>query len=308
MSRTRRTAPRTPAAVAAWLATGPSLASVRAQYPQEWETVRRDLARVVEAGDPGAVTAYLVEASAPPSGRRDHAPRRDAVVAGVVRRWMTVEATRQASVAAATGVTSGTLRLGQVNGRIMQRLFFRDGLTRKPASALAVRLVWPLLTQKRRLLPLVMPEGIYCFYSAALVRRLARIVGDRPCLEIAAGDGTLTRFLRDAGVDVVATDDASWGHDGDDVERLDAAAALRAHRPRVVVCSWPPPGNTFERRVFTTPGVEEYLLVTSRREHLAGDWAAYRSQQDFDMVEVPELSRLVLPPLAEGVVYRFTRR
>ena len=59
-------------------------------------------------------------------------------------------------------------------------------------------------------MPLVEPRGIYCFYSGALVARLAALIGARSCVEIAAGDGTLSRFLRDAGVDVVATDDASW--------------------------------------------------------------------------------------------------
>ena len=58
--------------------------------------------------------------------------------------------------------------------------------------------LWPLLWQRRYLMPLVARKGIYCFYSARLVDRLAALIGDRPALEIAAGDGTLSRFLRDA--------------------------------------------------------------------------------------------------------------
>ena len=134
---------------------------------------------------------------------------------------------QHAATAAATGVIHGTLRFGRINGWIMQRLLFRDGLQRKPAPLLTVRLIWPLLTQRRGLMTLVMPHGIhcfytatastpllllrrYCFYTARLIHRLARLIGKRSCVEIAAGDGTLFRFLRAMGVDITATDDYSW--------------------------------------------------------------------------------------------------
>ena len=48
-------------------------------------------------------------------------------------------------------------------------------------------------------MPLVQPQGIYCFFSGAFVRELAKLIGDRPALEIAAGDGTLSRFLAARG-------------------------------------------------------------------------------------------------------------
>jgi hypothetical protein len=36
------------------------------------------------------------------------------------------------------------------------------------------------------------------------------LIGERECLEIAAGDGTLARFLEAEGVRITATDDHSW--------------------------------------------------------------------------------------------------
>ena len=308
--------PRRPDEVARWLSRAPSLSEVRAVYPAEWDQVQRELAGVVQRGDAEAIKAYLVAAATPRPATPGHAPRQQAVVSDTIRRYLTVEATRQASLAARTGVRSGSVRFGLVNGWVLQRLLFEHGLRRKPVNLPAFRLLWPLLPQRRYLMPLVMPEGIYCFYTARLVRALAGIIGDRTCLEIAAGDGTLSRFLAGQGVAVTATDDFSWGLDAQAdhrpeaaaaVTRRDAAAALRTHAPEVVICSWPPPGNLFERQVFTTPSVEHYVLVTSRHEVAAGDWKAYRGQTTFDFAEEARLSRLVVPADAGGAVYVFTR-
>lgn len=93
--------------------------------------------------------------------------------------------------------------------------------------------------------------------------------------EIAAGDGTLSRFLTDAGVAIAATDDFSWDHAvrcGEDVQRLDARKSLRLHAPTVVVCSWPPLGNTSSIR------------------------------------EEPSLSRLIPPGDVDGAVHLFRRQ
>jgi hypothetical protein len=223
-------------------------------------------------------------------------------------------ALKQMGVAAATGVTHGRLRFGLVSGWLTQRLLFAGGgLERKPVSMAWFRLVWPLVRQKRYLMPLVEPRGIYCFYSKELITRLAALIGDRTCLEIAAGDGTLARFLREARVDVVATDDGSWRQTraaagGADVVRQDARSALRERRPQVVVCSWPPAGNAFERHVFATPSVELYVVIAGAGEAAAGDWDAYRRQEAFDRTEEPELSRLVLPPEIVPAVSVFRRR
>jgi hypothetical protein len=111
---------------------------------------------------------------------------------------MTLHALKQAVTVASTG-TTGRARFNLVNGYIAQKLLFRRDLERKPVPLAWFRTLWPLLRQRRMLLPLVQPKGIYCFYSDRLIKRLARLIGDRPCLEISAGDGTLTRLLRCVG-------------------------------------------------------------------------------------------------------------
>jgi hypothetical protein len=304
---------RRPEEVRAWLQTRPSLRELREAYPREWETVQHDLGQAVGHGDVEQLKAYvLAMASRPPAPARGGGARaaQEAQLAAEIRRQMTIGALREASISAATGVASGRLRFNLVNGWVMQRLLFRQGFERKPVSRFWFRLLWPLLWQRRYLMPLVEPKGIYCFYSRDLVRALAARIGDRSCLEIAAGDGTLSRFLADEGVRVTATDDHSWAHAIDfppAVVRQDARAALRARKPQVVVCSWPPPGNAFEADVFRAPSVELYLLIASRHEFAAGNFVAYEQQGDFTFAEDPGLSRLVLPPELEAAVYVFER-
>jgi hypothetical protein len=224
---------------------------------------------------------------------------------------MTRLAVERTLASAATGQVEGTVRLGRWSGLLIQSLFFGRGLARRPVPMRAFRWVWPLVTQRRLLMPLVQPRGIWCFYSLELVRGLAALLEGRPALEVAAGDGTLARFLRAAGADVRASDDQSWARpDGypPDVERLDAVEAVARHRPRAVLCSFPPPGNGFERRLLASPGLERYLVVTSRHRHAAGDWAAYERQTAFDWSIDEGLSRLVLPPELDPAVLVFRRR
>lgn len=300
--------------LAAWLAQEPPLAELREAFPAEWETVQRELA---EAGNEGqeAVLAYVARlarkaamGAVGPGGQRSRGP-----LGPEVRRQMAVRLVKELALSAATGVTHGRVRFNLVNGWVAQRLLFRRGFERKPVLLPLFRLVWPLLWQRRLLMPLVQQKGIYCFFSRPLVRELAALAAGRPCLEIAAGDGTLSRFLSEAGATIVATDDGSWAGPGSatpGVERQDARAALRARVPQVVLCSWPPPGNDFEREVFRTPSVELYVVVNSGTAYGSGDPAAYATACEAGWEGGPDerLSRLVLPPELGCVVSVFRRR
>jgi hypothetical protein len=296
--------------VVTWLRGNPSLDELAAAYPDEWDAVKHDIDRVVARNDPAALKDYVTAVARPVTPSAGRRPPRRALLAAEIRRQMTIQALKQAALAASTGITEGPIRFGFFSGTLLQKLLFRRDLERKPVSRTAFRLVWPLLRQRRRLMPLVTQKGIYCFYSRALIARLAAHIGERSCLEIAAGDGTLSRFLVDAGVHIVATDDHSWDDSvlyPESVLQQDARTALRTYQPSVVVCSWPPAGNPFEQHVFTAPSVDEYILITPRHEASAGNWAAYREQTAFTFAEEPALSRLVLPPELDPAVYLFRR-
>lgn len=289
-----------PGDVRAWLETKPSLRELREAYPDDWEAVQSELRDVVNSGDPEKLKAYVQR----PAGGKG--------LSADVRREMKIAAVRKLCVAAATGVTKGKVRFNLVNGWLAQKLLFRGkGLERKPVSLFWFGMVWPLLSQKAFLMPLVEPRGIYCFYSRRLVKELAELIGGRRAVEIAAGDGTLTRFLAAEGVDITATDDHSWTHSidfPDDVQDQDAVSALREHVPQVVLCSWPPAGNAFEQHVFATPSVELYVVIASQHAFASGNWDAYERQTGFTYEQDQTLSRLILPPELEAAVYVFRRR
>lgn len=294
-----------------------SLEELMDRFPERWKVVGERLVAATETKSTAAIEAFVRQArdeAAPWRVKLAKNPRNMQIAADALpflaAAKMATLATDRILFAAATG-QEGTARFGFWSGTLVQHLFFLRGLERWPVSMTKFRLLWPLVTQKRLLMPLVQPKGIYCFYSRELVRAMAALIGDRTALEIAAGDGTLTRFLSTFGASIRATDDQSWGHSVSypaDVENLDAAAALARYKPRAVVCSFPPPGNTFEKRVFATREVELYVVVTTRHRFAAGNWKAYEEQDAFDWAPDEKLAKLVLPPEVDPTVLVFRRR
>jgi hypothetical protein len=300
-----------PEEILAWLQTKPSLSELCARFPGDWETVQARIAKIIAHGSPEDLKAITETPATQPLVKRGNQRTRDTRLSDHIRHRMTCLLVKQYSFSVATGVASGKVRFDVINGYLAQKLLFAKGLERKMTSMFWFRLIWPLIWRKKLLMPLVESRGIYCFYSKELVQALAAIIGARPCLEIAAGDGTLTRFLRSQGAQIKATDNRSWQHCidyPDAVELCDARQALRRYRPQVVVCSWPPAGNDFERQVFQTESVQTYIVIGSRYQFGSGNWAEYKSQSAFSLDENKRLGDLVLPPELGSAVYLFERR
>jgi hypothetical protein len=306
----------------AWLRTGPTLTELKARYPGEWETVSGDLAQIFASGKPEQLQTYLVGLAKPhampakSSGWPKPPPPKQKgsealVLAKMIRHRMAHLALKGYLLSAAMGGKHGKIRFNWFNGFIAQKLLFARKLERKPVSPFWFRLFWPLVWQKALLMPLVEAKGIYCFYSQSLIKALATLIGARACLEIAAGDGTLSRMLADAGVRITASDDYSWQRAVSypaSVLKMDAAQALKQFKTPVVICSWPPANNSFERLVLASPEVELYIVIGSRHTFASGNWADYRSQTGFEMEEDGLLRQGVLPPELGGTVYLFRRR
>ena len=291
-----------------WLRSKPTLAALREAYPDIWEEVERELGEALSRRDHARLHALLQ--STPEASGKNRTLAQARFVRSAIKQRMTALVLEGHSLALATGQASGKVRFNLFNGLVAQRLLFRRGFERKPVSRFWFWLLWPLVWQKRILMPLVERKGIYCFYTRELVVRLTELIGDRSTLEIAAGDGTLSRFLRSGGVEIDATDDHSWPDRiryPADVVRMDAHTALRQYAPRVVICSWPPARNTFEREVFTTPSVELYIVIASQHRFASGNWPDYESQTRFALEPDAALGRLVLPPELGSVVLVFTR-
>ena len=79
------------------------------------------------------------------------------------------------------------------------------------------------------------------------VKPLAKWIGSRKCLEIMAGKGQLSYFLRKYGVKIKATDNFTWPEptwfkdNHLSVEKLDCIEAIRKYGKQVefILCSWP---------------------------------------------------------------------
>jgi hypothetical protein len=299
-----------------WLKQNPGLTELQAEFPEEWEHVQRELTELIRTGPPEQVQQYLKRLSMQSQNLPAvNMPGRRKVSADAVRATIRYRlahgSVKRHYNSVASGIESGKVRFNLLNGSVAQKLLFKDGLVRKPVSIFWFRLLWPLLWQKRMLMPLVQPEGIYCFYSRDLISALTVMIGTRSCLEIAAGDGTLSRFLKERGVSVNASDDYSWEHAvryPEWVVRQDAKESLRNSNPEVVICSWPPSGNSFERQVFRTKSVQLYIVIGSRHRHAAGNWGDYQEQTTFGFEEDRALGRLVLPPELDSAVYLFRRK
>lgn len=302
-----------------WLKTNPSLDDLCTKYPAEWATVQHDIFSIIERGVPAELQKYLQNLSAQDalltkSSLKNREDRNEAILLHFIRSRMAGEAVKKlslATLAADIGVTNGKLRFNLFNGLVSQMLLFSRGLERKPVSLFWFRLIWPFLWQRKRLMPLVQPKGIYCFYSQPLVDALAKMTASKVCLEIGAGDGTLTRFLKSRGAQITATDNHAWKHAvtyPEWVIKLDARKALCTYAPEVVICSWPPAQNDFERHVFHTLSVQLYIVIGSRYHFAFGNWNDYRLQTDFEMEEDKILGSMVLPPELEAAVYIFRRK
>jgi hypothetical protein len=301
-----------------WLITNPALEELCARYPAEWAAVQQEMAAIIERGVAEELKVYLERLSAPASVSGNFPENRqkntEAVLSQFIRSRMAQESVKKlclSTLAADTGVKKGKLRFNLFNGFIAQKLLFAKGLERKPVSLFWFKLLWPLVWQKKRLMPLVQPRGIYCFYSRELIKSMTAMIAARNCLEIGAGDGTLTRFLRTQGVQLIATDNYGWTKAiayPKQVLKLDAREALATYVPEVVICSWPPSQNDFERYVFNTPSVQLYIVIGSRHQFAFGNWKDYKQQSVFDLEEDQTLGALVIPPELGAAVYVFRRK
>mgnify|MGYP001809937681 CR=1 FL=1 len=293
-------------------------ATLMRTYPEYRDAVLSSMTGFHEGSGAGEIAAW-VDAWKARAGQAGAAIRKsganphtvDAFLPEIIKARIALHLLEQAQAAARPSDGKDVRPLGTGDGTLMQYIFFEKALIRKAVPMAKFRLLWPLVRNKRRLMPLVQRKGIYCYYSDRLIGQVADLIGSRPFVEIGAGDGALTRLLRAAGAEGTATDDYSWAHYIDypeSVLRMDAQEALRRLKPVFVLCSWPPPGNRFERMVFQTGSVEAYLVIGSRNPLVCGDFEAYHAQGAFTMEERPDLARWVLPPAKDHAVYLLHRK
>jgi len=91
-------------------------------------------------------------------------------------------------------------------------------------------------------------------------------------LEVGAGDGRLTRFLRNSFSELnekpnfIATDNKDWEIKGDtnvadDVEKIDYKEALEKYKPTIVISCWMNVDVNWSLDFINTASVKEYILI-----------------------------------------------
>lgn len=113
-------------------------------------------------------------------------------------------------------------------------------------------------------------------YIEALSKEILNLVGEDLVLEVAAGDGMLSHWLREHGVNIKATDNMSWHQQSEiysnpayknrsrikthgEVEELDAISAIRKYKPRMVIASWLPYESELDCEILDEE--PEYLIL-----------------------------------------------
>lgn len=93
--------------------------------------------------------------------------------------------------------------------------------------------------------------GMWAYTPAPFISDLAKFVAGRPALEVMAGNGYISKGLRDHHQTVYATDSQDWVHENQtgrhpvtSIEALSALAAFQKYQDQVdvVIMSWSPDG------------------------------------------------------------------
>lgn len=144
-------------------------------------------------------------------------------------------------------------------------------------------------------------------YLAGLSAYLAQIVEElggtreKPLtiLEIGAGDGRLTHFLRASleGIapgqaHLVATDSNQWKIPTRyPVETLDYRKALQKYHPTIVITSWMPPRQDWTSAYRKTASVQEYLLIGEPDGDVCGSFATWGQKPGYIPLAKPAYQR-----------------
>ena len=106
---------------------------------------------------------------------------------------------------------------------------------------------------------------VHAVYNTGFIQALADVIADineSPLIEICAGSGKLSHQLRKQGIDIIATDDYSYGISKEGlVERFSHKEALRGYEPRIVIGSWIPNESKIGFDVLDSPTVRYFIDI-----------------------------------------------
>lgn len=105
-------------------------------------------------------------------------------------------------------------------------------------------------------------SGIFALVTKTLVNNLANLLHGKRCLEVMAGRGRLSYHLKQAGIDIVATDNNSWSLNEHNVIQMSGLEAVRRYYDEMdmLVLCWPPMTND-AFQIIKEWGTEKPILV-----------------------------------------------
>ena len=105
----------------------------------------------------------------------------------------------------------------------------------------------------------------YVLLSHNLINALAVYLKNKKCLEVMAGCGSISKCLKDKGIDIIATDNYSWNNhcwfnknnNWCDIENIDCVKAIQKYGQSIdyIIMSWPP---------YDSPEANNVLLEVQR--------------------------------------------
>ncbi len=293
-------------------------------FPKEWPAIEAKICRILELRDPQKILdqrksnlkdiVYWQEKIKSPSTNK---LARDKASLELVRCKMASLAFDEYFNALrakdGTKPAKQTYRFSALAVRFFHRHLSASRRNLRPLPDFLARNIWNLISpqHKSKLLESAYRHGAYCIYTRSFVRSLSRLIGDRLCLEIGSGDGSLASYLKQLGTNIVATDDFSWESSisyGQNVEKIDARSALKKFKPKLVLSSWPPDHNNYERHILASPDIDTYIVLGSRHAFATGDHDAYSSLANFSWECDLVLTNLLFPREIDGCVYIFNSR
>jgi len=136
------------------------------------------------------------------------------------------------------------------------------------------------------------------------IKPLSKWIGNRKCLEVMAGTGSLSFALQKQGINIVATDDYSWNGQSNwnnhknywlEIECIDAIEAVKKHGKDidVIIMSWPYMDDTAYRILHTMREVNQNCIMIFIGEGMGGCTADDEFFQSIEEIEDEEFEQAV---------------
>jgi len=156
-------------------------------------------------------------------------------------------------------------------------------------------------TEAFRLRETFLKKGMFALVSWQWVKPFAKWIGDKKCLEVMAGRGWLSLALQSLGVDIIATDDYSWGIKRNwdepvtEVEELDTIEAVKKYGEGVdlLIMSWPYMDDNAYNTIKELNNINPDVQIVYIGEGYGGCTASDEFHEHFQEIEDEEFQNAV---------------